>query len=465
MNKSIDHNGSSRDNFIFDFKESDFKRYSNTKDALLISLGRKKFEILKKLGMFFEEYKHVTSNYLDNSFKYDNQDNKSSLELSSICPTFKRQVSIIPISSRQKNMIRMFKNKSSADRVIRLLKRIGGIQAVSTKHRFNCRNANKNFAILYAYNKKVEKLVLNTVKEMGIKLPNKMKYVMEFNKDCFIDQEVYDQLKVSCGLNIKTNLSDEKIKDMLTNKYSYLIANRLRKIIEMNEILPKEQQIQFDWNITRSKGKIRKIGIRATSKIVSLKEHENENIDYRGKWRKEYLEEHFGYGKYMGYDVRGSIYQISHLLNYGEWIGNWIDPYREMFGVEFESKADRNAYKSICMSLYFDNPNCIIPHNRLKTPESLERFGSDQIQGAIKEAERNMVEFTGRKLGSEIFLHESLLYIDFIYKLRKLGLDVVQIYDGFYYPESSKIDLENLLSETAIEYYQDYLGFQSSVMR
>ena len=69
-----------------------------------------------------------------------------------------------------------------------------------------------------------------------------------------------------------------------------------------------------------------------------------------------------------------------------------------------------------------------------------------------------MVSFTGRKFYNEIFLHESLLYIDFVHELRQRGIEVVQVYDGFYMREgaASNEELERLMRQCAMRYYADY---------
>ena len=174
-----------------------------------------------------------------------------------------------------------------------------------------------------------------------------------------------------------------------------------------------------------------KVGIRATSQIVSLKEHENENLGYTGKWRRDYLRE-IGFDK-DSFDVHGSIYQITHLLNTGDPITNDIDPYREMFGPMTDE--ERAAAKSMAMPLYFDRPNCILNHMKDRIPETWKRYGGKEgLQYVINDYCDKMFRYTGKSLDSEVFLHESLIYLDFVYALwKEHAIDCVQIYDGFYF--------------------------------
>ena len=66
--------------------------------------------------------------------------------------------------------------------------------------------------------------------------------------------------------------------------------------------------------------------------------------------------------------------------------------------------------------------------------------------------------FTGDKFFNEVFLHESLMYIDFVYTLRDMGIDVVQIYDGFYLRKGlvDEQELEWMMRECAMKYLAEY---------
>lgn len=179
-------------------------------------------------------------------------------------------------------------------------------------------------------------------------------------------------------------------------------------------------------------------------------------------YRDDYLTEYFDGKPYFQYDVHGSIFQVAHLLNYGEWLdGNGIDPYEVMFGHPFESKTDRSAYKMLAMSLYFDDVNMIYAHSRLDTLLTDLKYGKRRIKTAIASAAEKMERFAGKTLYNEIFLHESLIYIDFVYELRKRGIKVVQIYDGFYICKESigLSELERLMRQCATRYLDEYMAW------
>lgn len=437
--------------FKFDFRPSDFKDYARSESELIKRLGRKWRTNLADVGRFCLDYQPITSNY----FKTDEEGQN-------------HPVSILPISCNNSNLIRLFKNPSAVSRVLKRCQRIGLlVRMKNTGYGFGDVRKSKNYCYYYAYNKSVEHLVIDVSNKNGINLEERMKedtIVGIFKTRVEIPNADRDKITLKTSriglVGYNNQQAEESIKDyILHEKYERLIAPREPKIKSMNKDLPKEQRIRFVPNVKYDKkGRLIRIGLRATSEIVSLKAHENEHPNYRGMMRTAYLKEYFGTGGYMSYDVRASIYQISHLLNFGEWIGNGKDPYQMMFGEAFTRPEDRDAYKSFCMALYFDNPNEIYAHNRLSIPCSVERYGRDAIKKAIVEAEQSMRRFTDEKFFNEVFLHESLLYIDFVYELRMRGIEVVQIYDGFYLRQGvvSEEELEGLMRECAMKYLNDY---------
>ena len=476
------------------FSPADFGDFPRTENEILKVLGRQSKNWIPKLASFFEEYKHLTSNYLKDPSK---------------------EVSILNISCTNKNLNSIFKNKQTISNLIKKLIEIKGLVCVDSDYIFEF-SKNKNKCRAYAYNKEIEKLILkmnsnydNIFKQrqnMSIKIDSFNDVLLidnhSFNiDDNEIDNDYYSfddndyndieinnnnnhniyislgqkvalsvkkhyKIKVSSKLKVP-HCTNEECSQILNDYYYDLLKSRIEKINKMNSHLPCEQRINFSWNIHRSaKDFITKIGRRATSRIASLKEHENGNKDYKGVWRRDYLKEYFEGANWFEYDVRGSIFQISHLLNKGWWLGNErdSDPYEKMFGEPFASPQERKDFKTICMPLYFDYTNSIVRHNEYRTPQTLQAYEKSEINAALHNAAESMLAFTGDKLDSEIFLHESLLYIDFVYRLREeLKLDVVQIYDGFYLREGSITNesLEHIMRQCALQYKVEYDAWKS----
>ncbi|MBQ3287955.1 MAG: hypothetical protein IJH50_00920 [Kiritimatiellae bacterium] len=434
--------------FDCDFKPEDFKDFARDKEELKARLGRKWRKNLQKIGMFALKYQPITSNYL----KKDKKGHP-------------HPVSILNISCTSSYILDLCDkpHPKYANRLIENCRNIGLLVEVKGSYRFGCLNPNKNECKAYAYNKEVEHLVIQTCKEEGTDIKKEPcidnPLLDRFKDENGLSEEEYGRISLrNSDLNLK-NCNVEVVKDIIRKKYSALMTSRLQKIEEMNKTLPPEQRIKFYPNPKYGKNCLRRIALRATSKIVSSKTKKDDNSNYKGIYRAEYLLKYFGGHPYFQYDVHGSIFQVAHLLNYGEWCGDkGIDPYQVMFGQPFKSKEARKAYKLLAMSLYFDEVNRIYAHSLSDIARTNLRYGKPKIKAAIAEEAKKMEAFAGKSLYNEIFLHESLLYIDFVYELRRMGIKVVQIYDGFYFRQGDMGigNLERLMRVCAMNYLNDY---------
>ena len=475
----------------------DLEKCAKTEDELIAALGRKWKTVIPRLGQF-------CSCCLGRA-------HDETLDLPNGEPFAFKQIAIACTS---KALCSIFGNPREVSRLIEKARETGFLVRLTQTYRFGSKNKDRNYSHQYACNETVAKLIRDTCQKRNINIPRiiadrEKTYALLNGKDpdeigngrksgkgkgegkdserkgrgiTASDPSLVDRFAASLGLTAKDvlgfslakrhlglkDIEDWKIKKLAEWKYSELVKPRKVKIAKMNNGLQPNEQIRFEPNVKRDRrGYVMRVGWRATNSIVSLKAHENDNPDYKGRWRKDYLDELFGEDGYFEYDVRASIYQISHLLNFGEWVGNKSDPYEIMFGEEFRSKEERNAFKDFCMALYFDRPSEILTHNQRRIPECLKRFGKEKLKEVISAAERNMTQFTGAKLFNEVFLHESLLYIDFVLELRRAVIwqDVVQIYDGFYIKHScakSREELDKMMLDCALQYYADYRKWKES---
>lgn len=482
-----------------------FGDFPRSENDLIRLLGRKWKNALELIGSFYDEYKYITSNYLkspilksaSNNPSHASSKPESSLILPPLVNTFdkegrtnritlqssydfKREVPILRLSTTSANLLDLFGSSMAISRLLKKLLAIKGIALVDASYRFD---KGKGHSRTYAYNKEIEKIVLATVRKHNIPLLAK-KCVMTVPKTIspITDKDLFDAVKVSSKLHeLKVKCDDDTCKQILWQKYAQLIAPRLAKIEAMNATLPTIEQIKFKWHIQQSpQGFLSKIGIRATSVLASFKKEETKHIfnatdrtsldddlaflDAQAPLRRDYLDALFGEGEWTDYDVSGSIYQLSHLLNFGEWIGDKADPYSIMFGQNFNGN-ERKIYKSLAMSLYFDKtPASIVSHNKRYTPNAIETYGDEAIKAILAVAEKQMRQFTGQKFDSEIFLHESLLYTDFVWELRRLGIRTVQVYDGFYFKPNvlSKANVAELMEKCAMNYLADFRKWENN---
>ena len=74
-----------------------------------------------------------------------------------------------------------------------------------------------------------------------------------------------------------------------------------------------------------------------------------------------------------------------------------------------------------------------------------------------------MTDIIGQPFDSEIFLHESCIYMQLVDELFKLGFDVIQVYDGFYVRNRDDVNQEqfndivnDLLDSITLNYIKSY---------
>ena len=183
-----------------------------------------------------------------------------------------------------------------------------------------------------------------------------------------------------------------------------------------------------------------------------------------GKWRKDYFSPK--YGTYDHYDVNASIYRLTYNLNHDKALGFDQDVYEIMYGHKFDSKADRDAYKRICMRLMFGKMNQLgnQVERRLSKLEDkqYDKNRKDIIQDTMSEAKLNMYEALGSSYDSEIFLHESCVYVDMLSKMPN-NQDISLVYDCFYYKSDYQLNTDdfNTLYLSSLNSYKSM--FQSSI--
>ena len=371
------------------------------------------------------------------------------------------------ISTTSQSLMDMYGSQKNVHNALKLAQNIGLIEKISSCFRFNANR--KSYPQMYIWNKKVQQWIKEICKEEGIveeikknveeeeEEEKKEKKETENERDntcnTLVENKISESIyRVGKGLNLP-NISDTQVHSMLYRTYPFLKKYEMMAD-EDNLTLPPCEQIKAKPTIKRNRENtlISSIGYRMTSGIVSLKEHENEHDNYNGVWRREYLNEVFPNG-YCEYDVKSSIYRITYWLNDGIWLDNSIDIYEDMYGREFANDNDRKAYKQFCMSLYFDHPNQIYAHKRNLMPKCVEKYGAGNIKEIVARASRLMYKSIGKSYGSEVFVYESCLYMNVVHKMRKMGVRVVQIYDGFYFDR--EIDVEEIVKECVRELKDD----------
>ena len=236
-----------------------------------------------------------------------------------------------------------------------------------------------------------------------------------------------------------------------------------------NSILPEEEQMTYK-------------GRRIYADVCSyVNEEKHEKIIPGTMTKQKYCDKVFGQNNWFEFDRRGSIYNLTYSLNKKEYLDNNIDIYEKINNIKFTSKEERDLYKLTQMSVYFSTykrtinfiyrymqikyENGIIPENKQKLIDAYWKLVTkgkamewSEFAAGLQEhfdaRKKAMKKFIGdnkayidkgskysenfeKNLDSFIFMKESEIYLEFVTMLRKQGLRVVQIYDGFYLEKGS----------------------------
>ena len=236
-----------------------------------------------------------------------------------------------------------------------------------------------------------------------------------------------------------------------------------------NSILPEEEQMTYK-------------GRRIYADVCSyVNEEKHEKIIPGTMTKQKYCDKVFGQNNWFEFDRRGSIYNLTYSLNKKEYLDNNIDIYEKINNIKFTSKEERDLYKLTQMSIYFSTykrtinfiyrymqikyENGIIPEKKQKLIDAYWKLVTKGkamewsefavgLQEHFDARKKAMKKFIGdnkayidkgskysenfeKNLDSFIFMKESEIYLEFATMLRKQGLRVVQIYDGFYLEKGS----------------------------
>lgn len=413
--------------------QEEFRNDVKTEEDLLQLLGREWVKKLEVLISFIDEYKHI----------------------------FGRQELIsLPISCKNKNLLNIFKNEKQVSRMLKLAQDVDLLLCTDDSYQFNAFSDVLNYCKRYICNKEVQDLIIKVANKFGIVI-RKFK---NFRRVEIENTSPVTNVAINSKLNLRVaNMTDDEVLYYLNKRYPQLpyyqqLADEINENFYSKD---KERRISFIPNITRSRGNsstITKIGIRATNSLVSLKEHDNGKET--GKlWRKDWLKEH--YCNYISFDVKSSIFRINYFLNFGEWLPNDIDLYEKMFGESFEA-GQREEYKALAMSLYFEKSVGTLYTHVINKTSSLRMYGEEEIRSSLEELHKKMFDVIGEGFDSEIFLHESCIYMELQRELLRRGHDVTIIYDGFYveaYTSEEEFAKEccNILKKVALNYKKKFM--------
>ena len=459
-----------------------------TEEEIISLLGRKWKANLSVIGAFINTYQYITSD---------------------------KNVSAIPVASTSKFMISLCGSRRNASNLINLMCKIKLLTKAIQNIKVEKLELDENNKLVksesynkeidysftrglcreYYYSKNIQNIIKKIIDKHNIVVKQNIKENISIStsfRGTKVERfENTDKIRFSSKLSIPCTEKDMDniVKASLYKNYPQLEV--YQKIAdEMNKTLNEANQISFQPTITYDKSKkyIKKIGIRATNSLVSAKKDKVENKDFHGKYKEDVLKEQLA-GKYYEFDVKSSVPRVTKLLNTGIWEDNTVDIYEEIYNnmrnfisrrtkVErFEnmfylpeefSKETRALFKSMFMKGYFDKSVSTIVNHVISSvlgqctglsDEDYEEYKDKCTEytkavmtayvGAIKET-------LGDTYDSEIFLHESCIYLQVAKRIRERGIKLVQIYDGFYTDKKVE-DIEEIVKEVAEKYYREYI--------
>ena len=150
-------------------------------------------------------------------------------------------------------------------------------------------------------------------------------------------------------------------------------------------------------------------------------------------------------------DVASSVPRVTLSINSGKWISEDIDIYKLIYEEYQRLKEDnrsnngtivntfasiRPAIKSLHMRGYFDGDSTLCRNTKL----AMKVYNNNSTEEKRNAVDREMQIFRkaiiiaegGKTYDSEIFLHESCIYMDVLKELLDKGYYVWQCYDAFY---------------------------------
>lgn len=414
-----------------------FGEYPKNSEDLINLLGRKWKSNLNDLSLFCEIYRTYP----------------------------KRIIKSLPISSYSRTLTEIFGYQMKVNRVINLGLKVGLLAITSNNFKFN--HGYDNIAMTYAINRNVQDLILETNvlyngERQGYERENNNIKEEEMIKKP-IDNNILQKVIISSKKRPDlAEYDDDTLKAAVYKKYPQILKyQKLASYINKNydwENSPFniyfEPNIHHHYTTSKSKGYTR-FSMRYNSEFMNWPK------ETRKDWVDQYFEDHC-HNSWTDYDVNASIFRVTYLLNNGSWMDYSGDLYEYWYGKEFESSEARKQFKQLCNMVYF-NASSASAFQSFKKQYDIDDSLKDGYIGYIESLRNKILETIGNFYDSEIFMHESCIYIGAIKELYIMSQErAIPVYDCFYVeckPET-KCDhtyiMKAAIMASANNYYKEY---------
>lgn len=397
-----------------------------TQEELIHILGRKWRNNLKELSLLCNKYKLLPDNFHD----------------------------AIAMSCNSKFLTKLYGYPMKVNRILQMARNIGLLELASNYVVFN---HNNNQSFTYRINKEILNLVLETNvlyngEEGEIEEGDNIIKETNMSKQLDLSKLQYVTINAKKRPRQLLDLSEEELVELLYLRYPQIryYQNIVEEINTANNWKGSVYEIKFEPNIEHHYS-YNKFSIRYTSEYACYPKETREIIN------KDMLGE-----DYYKYDVNASILRVTYLLNNGTWMDYSGDIYKYLYGNEFASRDDRREFKTICNTVYFTS-TAIEAARRFIDRKKLDNY-NDELLNIFEDLKTKINNVIGKSYNSEVFMHESCIYIGAIKMMMEFGYKVLPIYDCFCFNKQHdngtvEIDVNTMrvcIEASAKDYYNKF---------
>lgn len=390
--------------------------------------------------------------------------------------THNNGVCVLYLSVKQKDFLSICGSTASVSRLIDYMIQIGLIAEYDENYEFrHVKDKSKNYSKRYCYNYATELKVKEYCKENNINIWRKPT-VKRIATTRVVPIGSFDNDKVRFNSKVRLLRPDnysisqmeQYLTDVLHHNYPELEygENLAQEINEKYYSEDSARKYKFSPSFTFNKGNksVTKIGIRATNSLCNTKTEREEDDDKDILYRDEVLEQ---YGLKYNFDVPSSIPKIIKLHNTGVWVDSSVsfyEPINEEFNricPEEKMNYNKEVIKDFFMPVAFDSEAMTSAHIKRRTAEVLGKEYKSKDWDRLDKAMAAYRLAAEKVLGnmnydSEVFLAESIIYMEVTKVLLDRGINVLNVYDSWYTDVEVK-DIDNIIEQCAISYYKRFI--------
>lgn len=194
-----------------------------------------------------------------------------------------------------------------------------------------------------------------------------------------------------------------------------------------------------------------RFGIRAHSFLCSMPK-----IPCGTTCRLDILDDWFGKGRWVEYDLNASIYRIARSCRQGIWYDSEEDVYEKLHEGPFADEGERKKFKKTCNIINFaKDANTACSAYRQTFTES-RNMRNGELRPQLEPLKGRISKFSG-DFSSEVFLHESCIMIGAAYRLLKKGYRVVLLYDCMFIEKEAYEHAGEAIKDSFEDYYTKFI--------